>query len=131
MRSNDYLNCSHDMSFFDRVYAAVRTIPKGRVATYGQIARMIGTRDARQVGPHSAKASRGKHALNPRTVGWALHANRDQKVPCHRVVFADGSLAPGYAFGGPDEQRKRLKSEGVEFTKSGKVDLSKYRSSLT
>lgn len=116
-----------NITFFDRVYAAVRTIPKGNVATYGQVARMIGTRDARRIGPHSAKASRGKHALNPRTVGWALHANRDPKTPCHRVVFADGSLAPGYAFGGPDKQRKRLESESVKFTENGKVDLTKHQ----
>lgn len=100
------------MTFFDRVWQKTREIPKGKVSTYGQIARMIETRDARRV-------------------GQALHANRDPKTPCHRVVFADGSLAPGYAFGGPDEQRKRLGSEAVKFTKSGKVDLSKFRSSLT
>lgn len=115
------------MTFFDCVYAMVRTIPRGKVSTYGQIARLIGTRDARRVGPHSAKASRGEHALSPRTVGWALHANRDPKIPCHRVVFADGSLAPGYAFGGPDEQRKRLESEDVKFTENGKVNLAKHQ----
>lgn len=95
-------------TFFDRVYAAVRAIPKGKVVTYGQIARMIGTRDARRI-------------------GHALHANRDPNTPCHRVVFADGSLAPGYAFGGPDKQRKRLESEGVKFTENGKVNLTKHR----
>lgn len=99
------------MTFFDRVYAKVRTIPKEQVATYGQIARMIGTRDARRV-------------------GQALHANRDPLTPCHRVVFADGSLAPGYAFGGPDEQREKLELEGVEFTENAKVNLEKHRLAL-
>ena len=82
--------------FFDRVYEVVRKIPKGEVVTYGEVARVVGTRDARRV-------------------GQALHANRDKNVPCHRVVFADGSLAPGYAFGGPEEQKKRLLAEGVKF----------------
>jgi methylated-DNA-protein-cysteine methyltransferase-like protein len=96
------------MTFFNRVWQATQTIPKGHVATYGQIARMIGTHDARRV-------------------GYALHANCNPKVPCHRVVFADGSLAPGYAFGGPDEQRKKLESEGVEFRETEKVNLEKHR----
>lgn len=100
-----------NITFFNRVYAAARTIPNRKVSTYGQIARMIGTRDARRV-------------------GHALHANRDPKVPCHRVVFADGSLAPGYAFGGPDEQRKVLESEGVKFTENARVNLEKHRLAL-
>lgn len=83
-------------SFFDRVYEVVKTIPNGEVMTYGQVARAIGTRDARRV-------------------GQALHANRDPTVPCHRVIFADGSLAPNYAFGGAEEQKKKLLAEGVEF----------------
>lgn len=92
------------MSFFEDVYQVVKRIPKGRVMTYGQVAWEIGTRDARRV-------------------GQALHANRDTNVPCHRVVFADGSLAPNYAFGGAGEQRKRLMTEGVEFV-GEKVRLS-------
>jgi methylated-DNA-protein-cysteine methyltransferase-like protein len=89
---------SHSHSFDERVYAAVKQIPRGCVATYGQIAGMIGA-------PRAA-----------RYVGFALHRNPYEGiVPCHRVVFADGSLAPGFLFGGPDEQRKRLESEGVIF----------------
>jgi methylated-DNA-protein-cysteine methyltransferase-like protein len=91
------------MGFFEEVYAVVRKIPKGKVTTYGHVAREIGTRDARRV-------------------GQALHANKDREVPCHRVVFADGSLAPGYAFGGLKEQRKRLEAEGVKFS-GEKVDI--------
>ncbi|MCL5935780.1 MAG: MGMT family protein [Firmicutes bacterium] len=93
------------MDFFGQVYEAVKRIPKGKVMTYGQVAKAINTRDARRV-------------------GQALHANKvPEIVPCHRVVFADGSLAPGYAFGGPDEQKKRLISEGVTFI-GEKVDLT-------
>jgi len=85
------------MNFFDRVYETVKKIPKGKVMTYGQVAKEMGTRDARRV-------------------GQALHANKvPNEVPCHRVVFANGSMAPGYAFGGPGEQKKKLISEGVEF----------------
>lgn len=85
------------MGIFADVYEVVKKIPVGKVITYGQVARAVGTRDARRV-------------------GQALHANKNPDVPCHRVVFADGSLAPGYAFGGLDEQKKRLEAEGVKFT---------------
>ena len=68
---------------------------------------MIGTRDARRV-------------------GHALYANTDPSCPCHRVVFADGRFAPGYAFGGAMEQKKKLQSEGVRFTKNDHVILAEY-----
>jgi methylated-DNA-protein-cysteine methyltransferase-like protein len=60
----------------------------------------------------------------PVVVGWALHANRDSKVPCHRVVNKDGRLAPGYVFGGPNEQKNRLVAEGVIFIDKDRVDLA-------
>src|SRR3990172_8924315 len=92
--------------FFRKVYDVVRKIPKGKVATYGQLAEMIGTRDARKV-------------------GFALHANSDPKTPCHRVVNKDGRLAPNFAFDGPREQRRRLMKEGVGFIEE-RVDLKKH-----
>ena len=96
------------LSFFDRVHTLVATVPVGYVTTYGAIAKAMGTKDARRV-------------------GHALHANTDPKnIPCHRVVFSDGRLAPGYAFGGPDEQKKRLELEGVKFTTSNTVDLKNF-----
>ncbi|PST47105.1 cysteine methyltransferase [Bifidobacterium sp. UTCIF-37] len=86
-------------TFSERVYRVVRRIPRGRVATYGQVAALAGS-------PRAA-----------RFVGFALHANPEPGViPCHRVVFRDGSLAPGFAFGGPDRQRALLEAEGVVFT---------------
>ena len=96
-----------DEGYLQRVYDVVRKIPRGRVTTYGQIARMIGE-------PRKA-----------RYVGFAMHASPGMAggVPCHRVVFADGRLAPGFAFGGPDDQRRMLEEEGVSFLSSGKVDL--------
>ena len=93
-------------NFFDRVYKVVKKIPRGKVMNYGQIAQALGTKDARKV-------------------GWALHANRNPKVPCHRVVNKNGRLAPGYAFGGPKEQKNRLLAEGVKFTDENHVDLTR------
>ncbi|OZG65016.1 cysteine methyltransferase [Bifidobacterium hapali] len=85
-------------TFNQRVYDVVRAIPAGKVATYGQIAALAG------------------RPRNARFVGFALHANPEPGViPCHRVVFRDGSLAPGFAFGGPDAQRALLEAEGVRF----------------
>ena len=91
--------------FFQKVFVLVSQIPRGKVATYGQIANILGTKDSRRI-------------------GHALHANKDRRVPCHRVVMKDGSLAPGFAFGGPMEQKKILLSEGVKFIKN-RVDLEK------
>ena len=97
------------MSFFENVYEAVQLIPRGKVATYGQIARMIGA-------PRSSRA-----------VGYALHANpRPGVIPCHRVVNREGRLAPAFAFGGPEIQAQLLESEGVEVSEDFVVDLGKY-----
>ena len=94
---------------YEAVYEQVKRIPRGKVATYGQIARLAGF-------PGAARA-----------VGFALHRNPQPGViPCHRVVFKDGSCAPGFAFGGPDAQRGLLESEGVSFTVEGKADLEKH-----
>ena len=90
--------------FFDKVYSAVKNIPAGKVMIYGQIANLIGTKDARKV-------------------GWALHANKDPDCPCHRVVNKDGRPAPNFAFNGAKEQRKRLLAEGVKFKDDVHVDL--------
>ena len=96
-------------SFRDDVYAAVQTVPRGNVATYAQIALMSGHRGA------------------ARAVGNALHVNPTPIVVlCHRIVNAKGYLAPDFAFGGVDEQRKLLEAEGVE-VRDGRVDLSKYQ----
>lgn len=93
--------------FFQRVYDIVRLIPSGKVATYGQIAKILGTKDARKV-------------------GFALHGNKDLNVPCHRVVNKCGRLAPNFAFDGWREQKRRLISEGVNFTDETHVELRKY-----
>lgn len=86
----------------------MKRIPKGRVATYGQIAEIIGC-------PGGARA-----------VGNALHVNPYAPVvPCHRVVAADGSLADNFGCGGPSVQYDRLLAEEVAFDKSHRVDLAR------
>ena len=97
------------MSFYDIVYENVRKIHKGKVATYGQIAFMCG----------SPKASRA--------VGYALHFNPDpDNIPCFRVVNRFGALAEKFAFGGIEEQKRRLEEDGVEVRDDYTVDLNKY-----
>ena len=91
-----------------RIYEAVKKIPYGHVATYGQVAEMAGDRKM------------------ARAVGNALHKNPDpENIPCFRVVNSKGELAGEFAFGGAGEQAKLLIAEGVE-VKDGKVDLKKY-----
>ena len=98
------------MTDFERaVYEAVKSIPEGKVATYGQIAKMAGY-------PGAARA-----------VGNALHKNPDEtNGPCHRVVNASGGLAKSFGFGGPLEQRHRLMAEGV-YVMGLTVDLADYQ----
>lgn len=92
------------MNTFEHIYAVVCTIPRGRVASYGQVARLAG---------------------NPRlsrVVGYALHVNPDpERIPCYRVVNRFGEVAPAFAFGGEDVQRRLLEADGVEFDSDGRV----------
>lgn len=93
----------------EKVYAYLKTIPKGKVATYGQIARHLGNK-------HLARA-----------VGNILHDNPDpSQFPCHRVVNSRGKVAENYAFGGAAAQRKRLEDEGIVFEQGGSIDLEKF-----
>ena len=97
------------MGAFKKIYEAVCKIPEGKVATYGQIARMAG---------------------NPRwsrVVGYALHVNPAPGIiPCHRVVNREGKVAESFAFGGGNIQRQMLEQEGVVFETDGHIDLYKY-----
>lgn len=93
----------------EKVYAYLKTVPEGRVVTYGQIASFLGN----------------KHLS--RVVGNILHKNPDpETIPCHRVVNRKGELSNAYAFGGREAQRVRLEAEGVVFESDGTVDLEKY-----
>ena len=95
------------MSSFEKIYEIVCQIPAGKVATYGQVARLAGN-------PRWA-----------RVVGYALHANPAfGKIPCHRVVNKEGRTAPAFAFGGSDVQKAMLEAEGVLFLPDGRVDMA-------
>ncbi len=96
------------LNYFDRlVLDVVSQVPRGKVTTYGEIAKALGDiRAARAVGEALKK--------NPMPV----------EIPCHRVVMSDGSLG-GYAFGGPEKKKELLKKEGVTF-RNGKVNLKKH-----
>ena len=97
------------MSFYDLVYEKAKKIPKGKVTTYGSIARLCGN-------PRASRA-----------VGYALHCNPEPGIiPCHRVVNRFGYLSGGFAFGGIEVQKMLLEKEGVTVDDNYIVDLSKY-----
>lgn len=97
--------------FSERVYQVVAHIPAGKVASYGTIARLMGS-------PRSA-----------RYVGFALKREPDPslglgKLPCHRVLFKDGRLCEDFIFGGPGAQRELLQAEGITFIDNDHVDMA-------
>ena len=91
-----------------RIYEAVKRIPKGKVATYGQVAALAG------------------NARMARAVGNALHRNPDPEgIPCYRVVNSKGELSGEFAFGGAGAQARLLEADGIE-VRDGRVDLEVY-----
>ena len=106
---------------FSKIYQIVKKIPEGKVVTYGQIAKEVqGAKGEKQNG-------RREEGIDARLVGYALHANRDREVPCHRVVNRKGRVALNFAMGGWQEQRRRLKAEGVKFINRRQVDLAECK----
>ncbi len=99
------------MNQYEKIYAMVQRIPEGKVATYGDIAALVGI-------PHGA-----------RQVGYALHALMPtNNVPWQRVINAQGGISLGRAYpGGELQQRRLLEAEGVEFNANGKVNLKLFR----
>ncbi len=96
------------MSFFDDVYELVKKVPRGKVTTYGDIAKTLGR-------PHSS-----------RVVGYALHGNPDPDgIPCYRVVNRFGAVSKAFAFGGANMQTEMLRADGIEVN-DGIVDLEKF-----
>jgi len=94
----------------EKVYEFVRTIPRGKVATYGQIGEYLGNKKLARV------------------IGNILHNNPEPIItPCHRVVNAKGEVASAFGFGGGDVQKRLLKQEGIVFDSNGRIDLGKYR----
>lgn len=97
-------------TFFEKVYDVVRTIPYGRVTSYGAIAEYLGTRGS------------------ARMVGWAMNASHSTKdnVPAHRVVNRNGMLTGKHHFGGPEVMQQLLESEGIEVVDDKIVDFEKH-----
>jgi len=101
------------MNVFEKVYEAVKLIPEGSVATYGQVAQAVGN-------PRLSRA-----------VGYALHVNPQPGViPCHRVVKRDGEVSSAFAFGGGNRQVELLQAEGVGFLDDTHVDMARFRVSF-
>lgn len=97
------------LTVFEKIYNIVLKIPKGKVATYGQVATLAGN-------PRWA-----------RVVGYALHNNPAPGViPCHRVVNREGKTAEAFVFGGGDVQKQMLADEGIVFNLDGTIDLNEY-----
>jgi len=96
-----------DKNYRERVYRVVRSIPRGRVMTYGQLAEMLGD------------------GYTPRTVGFVMHGS-DDKTPWHRVINAQGACSTGRIALPSDKQQRMLASEGVEFNERGRCDLQRY-----
>jgi methylated-DNA-protein-cysteine methyltransferase-like protein len=95
--------------FHDRVAAVVRRIPAGRVATYGDVAAVLG----------SVRVARH--------VGWALAAMDRPDVPWHRVINAQGRISARGDVARVEEQQAKLVSEGVTFDGTGRIDLGRLR----
>lgn len=95
---------------FQKIYDVVKRIPKGKVATYGQVALLAG------------------NLRWSRVVGYALHANPQPGIiPCHRVVNRFGEVSSAFAFGGENEQIRLLTDEGVQFELDGRINLKEYQ----
>ena len=97
------------MTTFEKVYEAVKSIPEGSVATYGQVAYLAGNRRWSRV------------------VGYALHVNPDgDAIPCYRVVNREGRVSDAFLFGGKNRQIELLEADGIAVT-DGVVDLARYQ----
>jgi len=100
-----------NLSLKEKVFEFLKKLPKGKVITYGELAKIFGT--------------------SPRAIGRILHSNKDPKIPCYKVVFADGRVSDSYVFGGKKGQIKRLRAEGVEMDeKKLKVKIQKSKAQV-
>lgn len=94
---------------YEKIYEVVKQIPKGTVATYGQVASLAGNNRWARV------------------VGYALHVNPDPEgIPCYRVVNREGRLSDAFAFGGVNQQKLLLEADGIEVV-DNRVDLEIYQ----
>ena len=94
---------------YQKIYEVVKQIPRGKVATYGQVAALAG------------------NSRWARVVGYALHVNPDpEQIPCYRVVNREGRLSEAFVFGGINQQKLLLEADGV-FVEDGVVNLEEYQ----
>jgi len=94
---------------YEKIYDVVKQIPRGTVATYGQVAALAGNKRWARV------------------VGYALHVNPDPEgIPCYRVVNREGRLSDAFAFGGVNQQKFLLEADGIEVV-DNYVDLEIYQ----
>jgi methylated-DNA-protein-cysteine methyltransferase-like protein len=100
-------NHDPDRDYRERVYRIVRSIPSGRVMTYGQLAEILG------------------EGYTPRTVGFVMHGSNDG-TPWHRVINAQGACSTGRIALPSDKQQRMLAAEGVEFNERGRCDLQRH-----
>ncbi|MGX8715978.1 MAG: MGMT family protein [Lachnospiraceae bacterium] len=109
----DMIRDHHKHNSYERIYQVVRQIPRGTVATYGQVAALAGNKRWARV------------------VGYALHVNPDPEgIPCYRVVNREGRVSDAFAFGGGNRQIQLLEADGIPCP-DGYVDLSKYQWRMT
>lgn len=102
-------NAVENKNTFEKIYEVVKQIPRGKVATYGQVAALAGNKRWARV------------------VGYALHANpSEQEIPCYRVVTKEGYVSKAFVFGGENRQIELLKADGIEF-QDGHVIMEKYQ----
>ena len=103
------MHSTTEQSTFQKIYDVVRQIPKGTVATYGQVAALAGNKRWARV------------------VGYALHVNPDpENIPCYRVVTKDGRVSEAFAFGGSNRQIELLEADGIRF-RDGHVIMEEYQ----
>ena len=101
--------CEMEKNSYEKIYEVVKQIPKGCVATYGQVAALAGNKRWARV------------------VGYALHVNPNpETIPCYRVVNREGKLSEAFAFGGVNQQKLLLEADGIEVV-DGFVDLDRYQ----
>jgi len=91
------------LNFVNPLFSFLKTIPRGKVTTYSNAAKIIGLK-------------------NPRNVGWILKQNTDQDgIPCYKVVMSNGRLARGYKFGGEKIQKEKLENDGIVFDSKNRM----------
>ena len=94
-------------TFYEDVYQVARLVPKGRVTSYGAIAKYLGT------------------GLSARMVGWAMNQAHGKDVPAHRVVNRLGLLTGKHHFGSPNRMQNLLEAEGVRVENDRVIDFEK------